>query len=82
MTAERDQWITLFDRLKLRYSDSRANFVFFETGRPQREISAALAAKGIDIGRAFPPLDNWVRISIGLPEENAMARAAITELLG
>jgi histidinol-phosphate aminotransferase len=82
VTAERDQWITLFDRLKLRYSDSRANFVFFETGRPQREISAALAAKGIDIGRAFPPLDNWVRISIGLPEENAMARAAITELLG
>jgi histidinol-phosphate aminotransferase len=80
--AERDKWNNLFAALKLRHAESRANFVFFETGRPQREIAAALAAKGIDIGRAFPPLENWVRISIGLPEENAMARAAITELLG
>jgi histidinol-phosphate aminotransferase len=79
--AERDRWNTLFGTLKLRHADSRANFVFFETGRPQQEVAAALAAKGIEIGRAFPPLDNWVRISIGLPEENAMARAAITELL-
>jgi histidinol-phosphate/aromatic aminotransferase/cobyric acid decarboxylase-like protein len=31
--------------------------------------------------RAQPPLDNWVRISIGLPEENATARKAVAELL-
>jgi histidinol-phosphate aminotransferase len=79
--AERDLWHRLFDTLRLRYSDARGNFVFFHTGRPHQEIAGALRAKGIDIGRAFPPLDHWARISIGLPEENALARTAVSELL-
>jgi histidinol-phosphate aminotransferase len=79
--AEREKWNQLFDALKLRHSDSRGNFVFFETGRPHQEIAATLRASGIEIGRAFPPLEHWTRISIGLPRENAMARAAIAELL-
>jgi histidinol-phosphate aminotransferase len=81
VSAEREKWNELFGTLKLRHSDSMANFVFFETGRPHREIVAALDTKGIDIGRAFPPFENWVRISIGLPQDNAMARSAITALL-
>ena len=28
-------------------------------------LRATLHTQGIDIGRAFPPLDTWVRISIG-----------------
>ena len=79
--AERDLWHRLFDTLRLRYSDARGNFVFFHTGRPHQEIAGALRAKGIDIGRAFPPLDHWARISIGLPEENALARTAVSELM-
>ena len=80
--AERKKWNSLFDALKLRHSESRGNFVFFETGRPHREVAAALDARGVDIGRAFPPLDHWARISIGLPQENARAREAIVGLLG
>jgi histidinol-phosphate aminotransferase len=82
VTAEREKWNELFVTLKLRHSDSIANFVFFETGRPHQEVVAALDAKGIDIGRAFSPFENWARISIGLPQENALARSAITALLG
>jgi histidinol-phosphate aminotransferase len=81
VTAEREIWNQLFDKLKLRRADARGNFVFFETGRPHQEVRGVLRAKGIDIGRAFPPFEKWARISIGLPEENAMARAAIAELL-
>jgi histidinol-phosphate aminotransferase len=81
VTAEREEWNRLFEQLKLRHADSRGNFVFFETGRPHHEVMAALRAKGVEVGRAFPPFDRWVRISIGLPEENAMARAAVAELL-
>jgi histidinol-phosphate aminotransferase len=80
--AEREKWNSLFDALKLQHSDSRGNFVFFETGRPHREVAAALDARGVDIGRAFPSLDHWARISIGLPQENARARDAIVGLLG
>jgi histidinol-phosphate/aromatic aminotransferase/cobyric acid decarboxylase-like protein len=45
------------------------------------DVAAALNTKGIEIGRAFPPLDHWVRISIGLRQENALARDAIAGLL-
>jgi hypothetical protein len=31
--AEREKWNSLFDALKLSHSNSRGNFVFFETGR-------------------------------------------------
>jgi len=79
---EREKWHLLLDGLKLRHTDARGNFVFFETGRPHHEVAIALLAKGIDIGRAHPPLDRWARISIGLPAENAIARAAVAELLG
>jgi histidinol-phosphate aminotransferase len=81
VVAEREKWNRLFDTLKLRHSDARGNFVFFETGRPHREFAEALHVKGIEIGRAFASYNRWVRISIGLPEENAMARTAIAELL-
>lgn len=81
VAAEREAWHDLFRRRKLRFADSHGNFVFFDAGRPQQAIAAALAAQGIDIGRAYPPLDTWVRVSIGLPSENAIARQAVAALL-
>jgi histidinol-phosphate aminotransferase len=79
--VEREKWNVLFDRLQLHHTESRGNFVFFETGRPHNDVAQALRAQGIEIARAFPPLDTWVRIAIGLPRENALARAAIAKLL-
>jgi len=63
-------------------SDSMGNFVFFETGQPHEIIAAQLIDEAIEIARAFPPFDHWVRISIGLPAENVRARDAIKKLLG
>lgn len=82
VAAERDAWMALLRELGIRHADSRGNFVFFETRRPHREFAAALLAQGVGIGRAFPPLGTWARISIGLPEENALARAAVRRVLG
>jgi histidinol-phosphate aminotransferase len=81
VATEREKWNRLFDTLRVRHSESSGNFVFFETGRPHQEFAAALRARGIDIGRAFSPLERWARISIGLPEENRLARRAVAELL-
>jgi histidinol-phosphate aminotransferase len=55
--------------------------VFFETGLPHAEFASRMLQAGIVIGRAFPPLDRWARISIGLPRENARARAAVRRIL-
>ena len=55
--------------------------IFFETGLPHATFAAALLKEGVAIGRGFPPYDRWARISIGLPEENVIARAAVGKTL-
>lgn len=56
------------DALGLERTDSHANFVYFRT--PAADALRAEAAKrDIRIGRAFPPLEDWVRITIGTPKE-------------
>ncbi|MGJ3647622.1 pyridoxal phosphate-dependent aminotransferase [Sphingomonas sp. GlSt437] len=56
------------DRLGWRHSDSQADFVFFAPPDPDR-LRQRFAAAGIAIGRPFPPLDRWVRITVGTPRE-------------
>jgi histidinol-phosphate aminotransferase len=81
VTAEREKWNVLLNGLHIRHSDSKGNFVFFETKRPNAEFAAAMLARSIEIARAFPPLETWARISIGLPGENTRARNAVRDLL-
>ena len=81
VAQEREKWFRLFRGMKLKFTPSSGNFVFFETGMPHADFAAALLKDGVAVGRAFPPYDRWVRISIGLPEENAAARTAVRKLL-
>jgi len=81
VATERAAWHQLFRERNVRFADSQGNFVFFDAGQPHATVAAALADQGIFVGRAQPPLANWVRISIGLTEENAIAREAVAELL-
>lgn len=53
----------------MKYAPSHANFVFFQTGRPVQEFNKAMADKGVIVGRAFPPLLDWCRVSTGTEEE-------------
>jgi histidinol-phosphate aminotransferase len=78
---ERELWFRLFRDLKLRFTPSAANFVFFETGMPHGEFSAKMSLERVAIGKIFPPYDRWARISIGLPTENAIARRALRKIL-
>jgi histidinol-phosphate aminotransferase len=81
VAREREIWRLLLRELRVNATASSGNFVFFETGMPHADFAASLLKEGVDIGRAFPPYDRWARISIGLPEENAVARAAVRKLL-
>ncbi len=81
VTAERTKWHAVLDGLALRHTRSDANFVFFDSGHPHAEIAARLRRQGVMVARAFPPYDTWVRITIGLPEENAMAQRALRAAL-
>jgi histidinol-phosphate aminotransferase len=78
---ERGIWITVLRELNLPHTDTRTNFVFFDSGRPQPELAAAMRERSIDIGRAHAPYTNWARITIGLPSENLRAQNALRACL-
>jgi histidinol-phosphate aminotransferase len=78
---ERAVWLSVLDDLRLRHSEPNANFIFFNAHMPQPKLAAAMLSQGIDIGRPHPPYANWARITIGLPEENQRAQAALRRTL-
>ncbi|WP_156807321.1 histidinol-phosphate transaminase [Effusibacillus pohliae] len=60
-----------FDRLGLRYIPTETNFVLVDTGVDSKEVFQSLLRKGVIIrDGAFFGLPTWIRVSIGLPEEN------------
>jgi histidinol-phosphate aminotransferase len=81
VAQEREKWFRLLRELNVKFTPSSGNFVFFDTGMPHADFAAALSKDGVEIGRVFPPYDLWARVSIGLPEENAAAHAAVRKLL-
>lgn len=81
VAREREMWFQLLRELRLHTTASSGNFVFLETGLPHVDFATSLLKEGVDIGRAFPPYDRWARISIGLPAENAVPRAAVRKVL-
>ena len=81
VAKERELWLSLLSELKLPHTDAQANFVFFDAGRPQPILAAAMRERGVDIGRPHPPYTNWARITIGLPAENRLAQTALRAAL-
>jgi histidinol-phosphate aminotransferase len=59
-----------FDRLGLRYVPSYGNFVLVEVGAAQRVYETLLRAGVIVRPVANYGLPTWLRVSVGLPEEN------------
>ncbi len=55
--------------LDLEYFPSHTNFVMHRINGDLRAYNTAMGARGIRVGRPFPPMRNYSRLSIGLPEE-------------
>jgi histidinol-phosphate aminotransferase len=49
--------------------DSHANFVMMNTFHPAEEVIQHFQKNNILIGRRFPAMDTYIRISLGRPEE-------------
>ncbi|MCC5840312.1 MAG: histidinol-phosphate aminotransferase family protein [Opitutales bacterium] len=69
----------LLDELGLPYIPSFGNFIFHSTGTPIREFQDYMRDRRLFVGRPFPPYDEWVRISIGLPQEMRVYERALRE---
>ena len=81
IAVERKKWHDLLDELHLRHTVSAANFVFFDSGRPHAQVAARMREQGVIVARAFPPYVDWVRITIGTAEQNALAQRALRQSL-
>lgn len=60
---------------------SQTNFVFVNIRRDAREFRDACRAQGVGVGRPFPPLTNYSRISIGTMDEMQRATAVFRRVL-
>lgn len=81
IAGERAKWHAVLDELGLKHTESQANFVYFDSGRPSAEVATKLKEKGIIVGRAFPPYNTWVRITIGTPGENEKTQTVLREIV-
>jgi histidinol-phosphate aminotransferase len=66
---DRSEFLRQAQARKIRYIPSHTNFVMMDAGRPAPPVIEAFKQRNILIGRPFPPMDNFVRISLGLPDE-------------
>jgi histidinol-phosphate aminotransferase len=55
----------------------RGNFVFFDTGGPLADFSAAMRRAGYLVGRPFPPYATGCRVSMGTVEQMRGFAAAL-----
>jgi len=56
---------------------SQANFVMIDVGSDVQPVIAALRQRNVLVGRKFPSLPNWLRVSMGTPEEMQQFVAAL-----
>ena len=81
MTRTRGELVAWLKQKKLNYIEPQANFVMFDMKRDIKEVGPAMLAKGVAVGRPFPPYDKMMRITIGTDAEMAKFRGALSEVL-
>lgn len=59
----------VLDELGLRYLPSQANFIFHEIKGNVQTYIDRMKEHGIVVGRAFPPITGYNRLTLGTPEE-------------
>jgi histidinol-phosphate aminotransferase len=81
-TAVRDFTMKWFSERGLKPTDSQANFMFVDIGRPVRQFREACLAKGVRVARDFPPFErSHCRLSFGTMDEMKKAVSVFAEVL-
>jgi histidinol-phosphate aminotransferase len=64
-----------------RYIPSQANFMMIDLRREVRPIISALRTRGVEVGRLFPALPNFMRVTIGTAPEMKTFLGAFREVM-
>ncbi|MCE9601089.1 MAG: aminotransferase class I/II-fold pyridoxal phosphate-dependent enzyme [Gemmatimonadetes bacterium] len=71
-----------FEGAGYKVGPSDTNFLMIDLRRDPQPVRAACRQQGIAVGRPFPPLDTWLRLSIGTMDEMRQATAVLRTALG
>jgi histidinol-phosphate aminotransferase len=69
--ADRKEFARQAALRKLRAIPSYANFAMIETGRPVRDLIRHFREDNIAVGRPFPRMENFLRVSFSTPQDMA-----------
>ena len=70
-----------FEKAGYEVGVSEANFLMINLRRDMRPVRAACRKEGFAVGRPFPPLDTWMRVSIGTMDEMQRATEVFRKVL-
>jgi histidinol-phosphate aminotransferase len=63
------------------YIPSAANFFMLDSKRPGKEVRDAMAKENVMIGRVWPIMPTWVRVTVGTQDEMAKFQAAYQKVM-
>jgi len=64
-----------------RYIPSEANFLMIDAGGDVTGVIEAFRARKVLVGRRFPTLSTWLRVTIGTPAETSAFLAALRDIV-
>ena len=70
------------DKLGYRYIPSQANFMMIDLRREVRPVIAAMRDRHVEVGRFFPPLPNFMRVSVGTRPQMETFVSTFREAMG
>lgn len=76
MTGVRDDTFAFLSKNNIEFIPSDANMFMMNAKRPGKEFYQAMAKENVYIGRVWPVWPEWVRVSVGTPEEMAKFQKA------
>ena len=79
--AVRQETFDWLDRNRYTYIPSESNCFLLETKRPGKQVIDAMAQQKVFIGRVWPIMPTWVRITVGTHEEMALFQAAFQKVM-
>jgi histidinol-phosphate aminotransferase len=66
----------------LEVAPSQGNFVLVRVGASGRAVYEALLRRGVIVRPMPPPLESWVRVTVGRPPENERFLQSLHRVLG
>lgn len=77
----RQQTFDWLDRSGYTYIPSESNCFMVDVKRPGRQVQEAMAKENVFIGRTWPIMPNWVRITVGTQAEMEKFQAAFQRVM-